>query len=129
MAFPVILWPNALPSASSVIASYTEPGFSVDDAYDYLPWRVWKSGTLISSITIDIDMGSSADHAHTLGFVNHNIASQECSPPLVPLRSATSRRRLLSHLTLVWVGWEALAGRLAGCVGMLRRAVVRVWQE
>lgn len=74
MAFPRLLWNNIVRQASSVTASSTDTGFSVAGAYDYLPWSLWRSGTLVTGITIDIDMGASVDWASCLGLVNANVA-------------------------------------------------------
>lgn len=75
----MILWSNILRnSGATVTASSTETGnFAVGNLKDYLAWSLWKSGTLVTGITIDIDLGASgAVNADTLGLVNHNITSE-----------------------------------------------------
>lgn len=77
MAFPVIMYDNLLRTASTVVASSTETGdFAASYLFDLLPWKMWKSGTLVTGITIDIDMGSDIGSADTIGIVNHNITSE-----------------------------------------------------
>lgn len=78
MAFPRICYANMLnnPGPTVATASSTEAGFALADAYDYKPWKIWKSGTVVTGITIDFDMGSSSDYASVLGLVNHNITSE-----------------------------------------------------
>lgn len=78
MALPVILWSNILRnSGATVTASSTETGnFAVGNLSDFFSWSVWKSGTLTTGITIDIDVGSDTGSADTIGLVNHNITSE-----------------------------------------------------
>lgn len=75
MAFPVILYKN-LCTAGAITASSTESGFAASAIADYKPWSLWKSGTLVTGITIDIDLGFDTGSADTLGIVNHNLTSQ-----------------------------------------------------
>jgi hypothetical protein len=77
MAFPVILYDNILRDAGATItASSTESGYSDDDLADFHGWKVWKSGTVTTGITIDIDLGGDTGTADTIGLVNHNITSE-----------------------------------------------------
>lgn len=77
MAFPVILYTSLIRTAGAVLAaSSTETGFSVNAVMDYKPWLMWKSGTLVTGIIIDIDLGSDIGSADTIGIVNHNITSE-----------------------------------------------------
>ena len=88
MAYPIILYDTLLRNAGATItASSTESGFSDDDIADYLPWKMWKSGTLVTGITIDIDLGGDTGSADTIGLVNHNITSEAGT---VELRADTS---------------------------------------
>lgn len=79
MAYPVILYDSILRnSGATVTASSTESGdYAASYLYDLLPWKMWKSGTLVTGINIDIDLGASgSDDADTIGLVNHNITSE-----------------------------------------------------
>lgn len=77
MAFPVILYDSILRTTGvTLAASSTESGFSVNDLADLKGWKIWKSGTLVTGITIDIDMGSDTGSVNTIGIVNHNITSE-----------------------------------------------------
>jgi len=82
------LYINILRTTGAVLAaSSTESGYSVNDICDYRAWKVWKSGTLVTGITIDIDLGSDIGSADTIGLVNHNITSEGGT---VELRADTS---------------------------------------
>jgi len=78
MAFPVILYDTILRnSGATVVASSTESGdFAASYLLDFLPWKMWKSGTVVTGITIDIDLGGDTGSADTIGLVNHNITSE-----------------------------------------------------
>ena len=77
MAFPVILYNSLLRTTGvTITASSTESGYADDDLADLKPWKMWKSGTVVTGITIDIDMGSDTGSANTLGLVNHNLTSE-----------------------------------------------------
>lgn len=78
MAFPVCLWQSILRNAgATVTASSTAAGYSIADSFDLRPWKVWTSGTVVTGITIDIDLGASgAANADSIGLVNQNITSQ-----------------------------------------------------
>lgn len=77
MAFPVILYDNLLRiTGATIVASSTESGFPLSNLYDFRGSSKWKSGTLVTGITIDIDLGSDIGSADTLALVNHNITSE-----------------------------------------------------
>lgn len=77
MAFPVILYDSiGRTTGVTLTASSTESGYAIADAFDLKGWKVWKSGTVTTGITIDIDMGSDTGSANTIGLVNHNITSE-----------------------------------------------------
>lgn len=78
MAFPVILYRSIFRNTGAIItASSTDTGFSVANISDMRPWIIWKSGTLVTGITIDLDLGASgAVSADTLGLVNHNLVAE-----------------------------------------------------
>lgn len=88
MAFPVILYTSLIRTTGAILAaSSTESGFSVNAIMDFKPWLMWKSGTLVTGITIDIDLGSDIGTADTIGLVNHNITSEGGT---IELRADTS---------------------------------------
>lgn len=77
VAYPVILYKSlGRTSGATLAASSTESGYSVNDAFDLRGWKVWKSGTVTTGITIDIDLGSDTGTADTIGLINHNITSE-----------------------------------------------------
>jgi hypothetical protein len=77
MAYPVILHDNILRvTGVTITASSTESGYAAADLADLRPWKMWKSGTVVTGITIDIDTGAGGDNADTLGLINHNITSE-----------------------------------------------------
>jgi len=61
----VILYDTLLRNTGATITpSSTETGdFSGNYLADFLPWRMWKSGTLVTGITIDIDLGTDTGSA------------------------------------------------------------------
>lgn len=88
MAFPIILYTSLIRTAGAVLAaSSTEAGFSINAIMDYKPWMLWKSATLVTGITIDIDLGSDIGSADTIGLVYQNITSQTGT---IELRADTS---------------------------------------
>jgi hypothetical protein len=89
MAFPVILYDSILrDTGATVVASSTETGdYAASYLLDFLPWKMWKSGTLVTGINIDIDLGADTGTADTIGLVNHNITSEAGT---VELRADTS---------------------------------------
>jgi hypothetical protein len=78
VAFPVILYLNILKNVGATLsASSTDTGYAIADIADYRAYKFWQSGTLVTGITIDLDLGASgAANADTIGLVNQNITSQ-----------------------------------------------------
>lgn len=73
MAFPKILYDSLCHDADTITASSTAAGYLDDDIADWRAFKIWKSGTTVTPITIDFDMGvgNTAD-ADSLALINHN---------------------------------------------------------
>lgn len=75
MAFPIIAYLSMLRLSTSIVtASSTASGYTIADIYDMRGFKIWKAGTTVKPITIDIDSGVGTEaNADYIALVNHNL--------------------------------------------------------